>query len=625
MEQIVALLREHPLFRTLDDEELAFMAGCAEAKQVAIGAYVFRENQPRRSFGILRAGRIEIVKGFHKRPEVLHVLKEGESYGEGSLLDEYPHSTSGLVTQDAEVLEFARDRVREVAEERPALYGKLALAAAQVIAQRLRHANVRLTGRGVGYLSGELRTEHDLLGERQLSVDLYYGVQTLRAVENFSVTGIPISQYPHLIHALACIKEAAALANHELGLLDAEVTKAIARACHELRDGRLHEQFVVDVVQGGAGTSTNMNANEVIANRALELMGHRKGEYEFVHPNNHVNLSQSTNDVYPTALKLAGNRAIRELVQALGELRDAFRTKGAEFGDVLKMGRTQLQDAVPMTLGQEFNAFAVTIGEDMDRLEEAAALVREINMGATAIGTGINTDPRYAGLVRDHLARITGLELITAPDLVEATADTGAFVQLSGVLKRVAVKLSKICNDLRLLSSGPRTGLNEINLPPMQPGSSIMPGKVNPVIPEVVNQICFQVVGNDLTITMAAEAGQLQLNVFEPVIGFNLFQSIDMLTRGAVVLRERCVLGITANRERMRKMVEDSIGLVTALVPYIGYENASAVAKEALASGRGVYELVKEKQWLTGDRLDEVMSPEAMTHPRAIERMTEGS
>ncbi|HYH79367.1 MAG TPA: aspartate ammonia-lyase, partial [Longimicrobium sp.] len=461
------------------------------------------------------------------------------------------------------------------------------------------------------------------LGERKLSVDLYYGVQTLRAIENFPITGIPISQYPHLVHALAAVKEGAALANHDLGLLPEDVTDAIVRACREIREGKLHEQFVVDVLQGGAGTSTNMNANEVIANRALELMGHAKGDYRHVHPNDHVNLSQSTNDVYPTAMKIAGNWAIEDLTAALGELVDAFRQKGAEFGDVLKMGRTQLQDAVPMTLGQEFNAFAVTIGEDIDRLREAAALIRETNMGATAIGTGINTDPRYAALVCEKLCEVTGLELSTAPDLIEATSDTGAFVQLSGVLKRVAVKLSKICNDLRLLSSGPRAGLGEINLPPMQPGSSIMPGKVNPVIPEVVNMICFQVVGNDLTITMAAEAGQLQLNVFEPVIGFNLFQSMDMLARGAIVLRERCVVGITANRERLRDMVYHSIGLVTALVPFIGYERSAALATEALATGRGVYELVREKGWVTEEKLAEILTPEAMTRPRAMPEAVE--
>ena len=610
--------RSHPLFQSLSEDELRTLAGHAQSKRSPAGAYVFRESQPRRAFGVLVKGRVQIVKGFNGRPQVLHLLTEGESFGEGSLLDDYPHSTSGIVTEDAEIVEIPRDAVARIAGENPQLYGKLVTAAAQVISSRLRYANALLSGRGSGYLSGELRTEHDLLGERQLSVDLYYGVQTLRATENFPITGIPVSQYPHLIHALAAIKEAAALANKELDLLPDEVADAIVRACREIRDGGLHAQFVVDVVQGGAGTSTNMNANEVIANRALELMGRRKGEYEHVHPNNHVNLSQSTNDVYPTALKLATHWGIDGLVLALGELRDAFFAKGTEFADVLKMGRTQLQDAVPMTLGQEFNAFAVTIGEDMDRLREAAALIRETNMGATAIGTGINSDPRYADLVCRRLSEITQLELKTAPDLIEATADTGAFVQVSGVLKRVAVKLSKICNDLRLLSSGPRTGLNEINLPPMQPGSSIMPGKVNPVIPEVVNQVCFQVVGNDLTITMAAEAGQLQLNVFEPVIGFNLFQSTDMLTRAAIVLRERCIVGITANRERLRWMVENSIGLVTALVPYIGYERSTEVALEALQTGAGVWDLICAKGWISRDELDKILSPERMTRPQPM-------
>jgi aspartate ammonia-lyase len=615
-----AALRNNVLLRPFEPEELRYLASRAERSSYPAGAYVFRESQPRRTFGILLSGRVEIVKGLQGRREVLHTLAPGESFGEAALLEEYPHSTSGVVTEAAEVVEIPRERIRQIAAERPTLYGKLALGAAQIISSRLRNANARLTGRAASYLTGELRMEQDLLGERSLSADLYYGVQTLRAIENFPITGIPISQYPQLVNALAAVKEAAAGANHELGLLPTEVMEAIVAATREIRQGRLHDHFVVDVVQGGAGTSTNMNANEVIANRALELLGRRKGDYEAVHPNNHVNLAQSTNDVYPTALKIAAHWAIDDLVGAMDGLRRAFLAKGDEFSDVLKMGRTQLQDAVPMTLGQEFTAFAVTIGEDIERLREASALIREINLGATAIGTGINTDPRYAELVRARLAAITGLELVTAPDLVEATQDTGAFVQLSGVLKRVAVKLSKICNDLRLLSSGPRTGLNEINLPPMQPGSSIMPGKVNPVIPEVVNQVCFQVVGNDLTITMAAEAGQLQLNVFEPVIGFNLFQSVDMLTRAAVVLRERCVVGITANRERLLQMVHDSIGLVTALVPFIGYERASRVAKEALQTGRGVYELVREKGWLTQERLDEILSPEAMTRPRELPR-----
>ncbi|HEX6751277.1 MAG TPA: aspartate ammonia-lyase [Longimicrobium sp.] len=622
-ETVFDALRALPLLAALDDDDLRWLGSAAERRTYARGSYVFRESQPRRSFGVVLRGRIDIVKGLRGLPEVLHVLREGEGYGEGSLLDDYPHSTSGLVREEAEVLEVPRDHLRAIAETNPRLFGKLAMAAAHVISSRLRIANARLSGRGLGYLSGELRVEHDLLGERALSVDLYYGVQTLRATENFPITGIPISQYPHLVNALAAVKEAAAQANRELGLLPDDVADAIVAACREIREGKLHEYFVVDVIQGGAGTSTNMNANEVIANRALELMGHARGDYRFVHPNDHVNLSQSTNDVYPTAMKIAANWAIDDLTAALAELCDAFRAKAAEFADVLKMGRTQLQDAVPMTLGQEFNAFAVTMGEDIERLREAAALIREINMGATAIGTGINTEPRYASVVCAKLSEVTGLRLMTAPDLIEATSDTGAFVQLSGVLKRVAVKLSKICNDLRLLSSGPRTGLNEINLPPMQPGSSIMPGKVNPVIPEVVNMVCFQVVGNDLTITMAAEAGQLQLNVFEPVIGFNLFQSVDMLVRGAVVLRERCVVGITANRDRLREMVYHSIGLVTALVPYIGYERSAALAKEALATGRGVYELVREKDWLSEERLAEILTPEAMTQPRPMPHAVE--
>ncbi|MGQ0814136.1 MAG: aspartate ammonia-lyase [Gemmatimonadota bacterium] len=464
----------------------------------------------------------------------------------------------------------------------------------------------------------ETRREKDLLGTRDIPDRHYYGIQTLRAVENFPITGIRISQYPHLINALAAVKEAAALANQELGLLEADISDAIVRACREIRSGNLHDQFVVDVIQGGAGTSTNMNANEVIANRALELLGRRRGAYDVVHPNNHVNLSQSTNDVYPTALRIAAHWSLQDLLQALRALRDAFIAKSRAFDDIVKLGRTQLQDAVPMTLGQEFHAYGVTIGEDIDRLREASALIREINMGATAIGTGINTDPRYAALVCEQLSRVSNLELVTSPDLVEATQDTGAFVQLSGVLKRVAVKISKICNDLRLLSSGPRAGLNEINLPAMQPGSSIMPGKVNPVIPEVVNQVCFQVVGNDLTVTMAAEAGQLQLNVFEPVIAFNLFQSVDILTHACDVLRAKCVVGITANRDRIRSLLERSIGIVTALVPYIGYERASAVAREALEHDRGVYELVLEKGWLTRQELDELLSPDAMTKPRAM-------
>jgi aspartate ammonia-lyase len=462
------------------------------------------------------------------------------------------------------------------------------------------------------------RSEHDLLGDRQVPQDAYYGVHTLRAVENFPITGNPISIYPDLIRALACIKQAAALANHELGLLDKAKTEVIVKACEELRAGKLHEHFVVDVIQGGAGTSTNMNANEVIANRALEHMGHQRGEYKYLHPNEDVNMSQSTNDVYPTSLKVAAWFGIFRLVDAMAVLRGAFEVKADEFDDVLKMGRTQLQDAVPMTLGQEFSTYAVMLGEDEERLKEAALLIREINLGATAIGTGITAHPDYAGLVCRRLAEITGIPVVTAPNLVEATQDCGAFVQVSGVLKRVAVKLSKTCNDLRLLSSGPRAGLGEINLPPMQAGSSIMPGKVNPVIPEVVNQIAFEVIGNDVTVSFAAEAGQLQLNAFEPIIAHSLFKSVTHLTNGCLTLAERCVKGITANRERLRASVENSIGVVTALNPYIGYANATEVAQQALATGKSVYDLVLEKKLLSKETLDAILQPDVLTKPRPL-------
>ena len=616
-------LRAHPVTRKLTEDELLILAGRAQVLGYLRGAYIFHESQPRRFWGLVLRGRIELRKGPRARPRVLAVIGPGDSFGEGSLLDDYPHSTSAYVVEATEILQISRDATVELAGEAPALYAKLLAGAAQIIASRLRSGAIHLVGRSEAYLSGEVRKESDLLGERDVPDVAYYGIQTLRAVENFPITGIPLAQYPHLLKALAAIKEAAARANNELGLLEDTICDAIARACREIGAGNLHGEFVVDVIQGGAGTSTNMNANEVIANRALELIGHRKGDYSAIHPNNHVNLSQSTNDVYPTSIRIAGIWALQDLEQALADLRDAFLSRADEFADIVKMGRTQLQDAVPMTLGQEFRAFGITLGEDVERLREAAGLIREINMGATAIGTGINTDPRYAQIVRRYLADITGLDLVTSPDLVEATQDTGAFVFVSGALKRVAVKLSKICNDLRLLSSGPRAGLGEINLPAMQPGSSIMPGKVNPVIPEVVSQVCFQVIGNDVTVTMAAEAGQLQLNVFEPVIAFNIFQSVHTLTQACIILRERCVVGITANRDRIRAILERSIGVVTALVPYIGYERATALAREALESDRGVYELVLEKEWLSREQLDQILSPEAMTRPRRIMEITE--
>ncbi|MEE4215536.1 MAG: aspartate ammonia-lyase, partial [Bacteroidales bacterium] len=446
------------------------------------------------------------------------------------------------------------------------------------------------------YEAGETREEHDLLGYRNVPNQAYYGIQTMRAIENFNISGVTLNFFPVLVEALAMVKKAAARANHDLGLLDDRIAEAIIAACTDIQKGKYQYHFVVDMIQGGAGTSTNMNANEVIANRALEIMGKKKGEYEYCHPNNHVNLSQSTNDAYPTAIKIALYNNNVTLINTLQELIESFKKKGDEFSDVLKMGRTQLQDAVPMTLGQNFAAWGTTLEEEVLRLEENVKLFLEINMGATAIGTGINSDPDYAEKVVEHLREITGLDLRNAENLVEATQDTGAFVMYSSALKRLAVKLSKISNDLRLLSSGPRTGINEINLPPMQPGSSIMPGKVNPVIPEVVNQVAFKVIGNDLTVTIAAEAGQLELNVMEPVIVQSIFESMEMLKNGMMTLRHRCIDGITANRERCLEMVQNSIGIVTALVPALGYEACSSLAKEALETNTGVYELCIRKK-----------------------------
>ncbi|MGL5547070.1 MAG: aspartate ammonia-lyase [Tannerellaceae bacterium] len=465
-------------------------------------------------------------------------------------------------------------------------------------------------------LSGKTRTEHDLLGDKEIPVEYYFGVQTMRGVENFDISHVRLSSFRELIEGFAMVKEAAALANHDLGMLSDEKTKAIVEACNDVKAGKLDKQFVVDMVQGGAGTSTNMNANEVIANRALEIMGHPFGDYKYCHPNNDVNMSQSTNDAYPTAVKLALLLSNKKLVASLKQLIASFRAKGEEFANVIKMGRTQLQDAVPMTLGQEFEAYAANLSEEIDRLEQNVNLFLEVNMGATAIGTGINADPDYSPLCIKHLREVTGMPIVIASNMIEATNDTGAFVMYSSAVKRLAVKLSKICNDLRLLSSGPRTGLNEINLPAMQPGSSIMPGKVNPVIPEVMNQIAFKVIGNDLTVTFAAEAGQLELNVMEPIIVYSMFESIHMMINGMNTLRTRCIDGITANEDRCRDLVYHSIGLVTALNPYLGYETSTRLAKKALETGKGVYELVIEENLMSKEELDDVLKPENMIKPR---------
>jgi aspartate ammonia-lyase len=617
-------LRSLSFVEGLTDTALHQLSRLVQPAEYECDALLFTEGSERKLLAIVVSGAVAIEKQINGRPIRLATLGAGESVGEGLLLDDSRHGTTAVALTDTSVLVLTREQVAEMIRETPTLYAALVGRAARAISQRLSAVDATMVGRGraLGFGGRHVRVEHDLLGDREVPDEALYGVQTLRALENFPITGVPLREFTSLIEALAAVKEAAALANAQLGLLPQETADLIARAAREIRGGRHHEHFLVDMIQGGAGTSTNMNANEVIANRALELSGHARGDYQFVHPNNHVNLSQSTNDVYPTAMKLALHTQIEELRRAMSALAAAFLAKGDEFAPFIKMGRTQLQDAVPMTLGQEFTAFGHTILEDVQRLEEAQALIREINMGATAIGTGITAPAGYAEAVRAHLSRITKLELITAPDLVEATADTGAFVQLSGVLKRCAVKLSKICNDLRLLASGPRAGLGEIDLPAMQPGSSIMPGKVNPVIPEVVNQVCFDIIGGDLTVTIAAEAGQLQLNVFEPVIAFRLLAGIFSLTNACDVLRERCVDGIKANPDRMRQFVEQSVGIITALVPVLGYATATEIAREALTSGRGVYELVLSRGLMTRDALDRALNPEAMTQPRSTPRFT---
>ncbi|GFK93946.1 Aspartate ammonia-lyase [Fundidesulfovibrio magnetotacticus] len=465
--------------------------------------------------------------------------------------------------------------------------------------------------------SRQQRVERDSLGEMSVPAGALYGIQTMRAVRNYPITGVHISHYPEFIKALAAVKKAAALANERMGLLDAERAGAIREACALLLAGRYRAHFPVDVIQGGAGTSTNMNVNEVVANLALEILGRPRGDYAFLHPLNHVNLSQSTNDVYPSALRLALVMMGRDLHKAMGRLAKALEAKGRQFAHIIKIGRTQLQDAVPMTLGQEFSAWALMVEEDRQRLLEALDLVREINLGGTAIGTSLNAPAGYPALAVEMLCKVSGHRMVLSSDLVEATQDAGAYVQFSGVLKRTAVKLSKICNDLRLLSSGPRCGLGEIRLPKMAPGSSIMPGKVNPVIPEVVNQIAFQVIGSDLTVTLAAEAGQLELNAMEPVLAHNLFNSLTLLRRGCLVLAEKCVKGIEADEARCRELLERSLGLATALCPLVGYDQAARVAQHAQATGQSVHEAARELLGWDEERLARVLDPSAMLNPDA--------
>ena len=461
-----------------------------------------------------------------------------------------------------------------------------------------------------------VRIEVDLLGEREVPNDVYWGIHTLRAVENFNISNKTISDVPEFVRGMVMVKKAAALANGELGAIPKKTAAAIVQACDEiLLNGRCLDQFPSDVYQGGAGTSVNMNTNEVVANLALEVLGHKKGEYRFLDPMDHVNASQSTNDAYPTGFRIAVYNSIMHLIKKVRYLQKGFQRKAKEFADVLKMGRTQLQDAVPMTVGQEFEAFAVLLEEEVRSLKRAAKLLLEVNLGATAIGTGLNTPEGYSALAVKYLAQVTGLPCVPSENLIEATSDCGAYVTVHSALKRTAVKLSKVCNDLRLLSSGPRAGLNEINLPELQAGSSIMPAKVNPVVPEVVNQVCFKVIGNDTTVTFAAEAGQLQLNVMEPVIGQAMFESIDILANACVNLRDKCIDGITVNREICQNYVFNSIGIVTYLNPFIGHHNGDIVGKICAQTGKGVREVILEKGLLTEAQLDDILSVENLMKP----------
>jgi aspartate ammonia-lyase len=607
-------LATNEIFEVLSDGERAQVAALFESTSLPAGSFIYHGGEHRHRLYFVQEGRIEVLGGEGLQDKVVLAYREGNYFGEACLLDESAHSTSARVVEDSRLWFLERERFLAFLEQNPHAGARMLARAGRVVFRRLMAGLSSGGQEGVAsvYQTGETREEHDLIGTLHLPENAYYGAQSMRALENYDISGIRISHFPNFIRALAMVKKAAAQANMRLEMLEPEIGEAICRACDDILNGHLHNQFVVDMIQGGAGTSTNMNANEVIANRALEILGQPKGSYSVVHPNDHVNLSQSTNDVYPTAFRLAILLSYPQLLEAMDDLVVALKHKARDFEWVIKMGRTQLQDAVPMTLGQEFLSWAHAVEEDMDRVRETARQFLETNLGGTAIGTGICADPAYPQEALRALRRVTGMDFRLCPDMIEASSDTSSLQAFSGILRRVAVKLSKICNDLRLLSSGPRCGFGEINLPPRAAGSSIMPGKVNPVIPEVVNQVAYQVVGNDLTVTMAAENGQLQLNVMEPVIVFNLFQSIDMLTRAYSTLRRFCIEGITANEEHCRDMVLNSIGLVTALLPHIGYTRATQVAKEALKSGTPVAELVRGHGWLTDAQISNILDPQNM-------------
>ncbi|MDY0375278.1 MAG: aspartate ammonia-lyase [Desulfobacterium sp.] len=593
----------------------------AEGEQKSYGPneWLFQESTPRMWAGIILDGDVELVRGLHGTSRHVATMISGALINEGAFLEGDAHSNGGFTRKGAVIWQISREKIAAFKKNNPDLFYRILTRIAVGVNRRFKMLSRQLHQNKLdtNVVSG-FRQEHDSLGQRDISNGVYYGVQTQRAMENFAISGESVSNFKHLVDGLAMVKKAAAIANRELGSLDRGRADAICRACDELLEGKLHENFTVDMFQGGAGTSTNMNANEVIANRGLELMGYNKGEYKHLHPNDHVNCSQSTNDAYPTAIKLSVLLSKENLTRAMKELKETLLLKSDEFNDVLKMGRTENQDAVPMTLGQEFGAYAVMIDSAINAIELSARELLMINMGATAIGTGINSPPGYASLVTEKLSEISGFKLTSALNLVEATQNAGAFVQMSASLKRAAVQISKICNDLRWLSSGPRCGLNEINLPAMQPGSSIMPGKVNPVIPEMVNQVCYQVMGYDAVVSMAAEASELELCMAEPIIAYDLLHGMMILKNACVTLASRCIVGITANREICRNYVQNSIGLITALVPTIGYEASAAIASQALKTGEGVYDLILKEGLLSREELDDMLRPENMTDPRKV-------
>jgi aspartate ammonia-lyase len=607
--------RQVHILGDLSPSEQDRLLGMLERKTYAAGETLFVEGDPRQRLLQLRRGRVALSRRDpYGTPRPIVTLWRGDLLGEGMLINQSVHTTTATAEEEVEVVFLHRDRLQQFLDNNHELEKRMLGRLLAEVVGRVDQLLFRTSGVTHAFSTGRTRTEHDLLGDGEVQAEAYFGLQTMRALANFEIGGVRLNAYPNLVKALALVKKACAFANRDCGTLPAGLAQAIADAADEVVAGKLHDHFVVDMLQGGAGTSTNMNANEVLANRALELLGRQKGDYEHLHPNNHVNCSQSTNDVYPSALKLAMSLSSQRLVNAVESLAEAFSAKAKAFAHIVKMGRTQLQDAVPMTLGQEFAAFAKSLRQELAALETARQSLHVLNLGGTAIGTGLNTPKGYRERAIEHLRQITGLPLSLASDLIEATQDTQAFVLYSSALKSLAVKLSKICNDLRLLSSGPRAGLNEINLPARQPGSSIMPGKVNPVIPEVVNQVAYRVIGNDLTVTMAAEAGQLQLNVMEPVIAASILESLKILANSVQTLQRNCVEGIEANAAQCRQFVENSIGLVTALVPVLGYAVATDVAADALRSGRSVADVLRDRG-LYSPGIAEALAPERMVRP----------